>query len=182
MKYFTPDLFIQFQECEDTNTFRAINASWEDAIRRYRERLREIRSTPKDGVLEFARQKSLHDAQVMDIGVSEKRLTIVLQEPIRAGLVSLIYALVDSPSIDRSAIPETHRSSPTLWLYDEIDRDEETEGNQPEDKPLFLHSILLSNGWAIRVRFHRILVTRTTSLLRSPEFSPGAEAALTHSA
>ena len=194
MKYFTPELFVKLQECEDQSAFRAVNASWEDAIRRYRERLGEIRTGPKDGVRDFSRRKSLHDAQVVDIGVSEKRLTIVLQETTAAGLVSLTYSLVDSPLIDRAAIPEQHRSSPTSWLYDEIDRDEDTaydpklrllaktsglpegERGEPRWKPIFHHSILLSNGWEVRVRFHRLAVARTTSLIRSSEFSPRASA------
>ena len=196
MKYFTPERFVQLQECEDKNAFRVIHAAWERAIVEYRQSLDTLRSGPRDGVREFLKRKSLHDARVMDIGVSDTRLTIVLQEPIGAGLVSLTYALVDSPLIDRSAIPELHCSSPTSWLYDEFDREDEslldpelrlvskisgpTKGEQPRGKPVFLHSILLSNGWEIRVRFHRILVTRTTSLFRSPEFSPRAEA-LTHS-
>ena len=200
MKYFTPELFVKLQECEDQSAFRAVNASWEDAIRRYRERLGEIRTGPKDGVRDFSRRKSLHDAHVVDIGVYEMRLTIVLKETTGAGLVSLTYSLVDSPSIDRAAIPEQHQSSPTSWLYDEIDRDEEMifdprlrllaktpglpEGNngQPRWKPIFHHSILLSNGWEIRVRFHRLAVARTTSLFRSTEFSAGAEETLTRSA
>ena len=198
MKYFTPELFIKLQECEDGNALRIVNASWEHAVLQYRQRLGELRTGTKDGVLAFMRRKSLHDALVMDISISKKRLTIVLQETLGAGLVSLTYSLVDSLSIDRFTIPEPHRSSPTSWLYDEIDRDEDTvfdpnlrllakisglsESEQAKGKPVFHHSILLSNGWEIRVRFHRLVVAQMTSLLRCTESSPRAEDAMTHSA
>jgi hypothetical protein len=38
-------------------------------------------------------------------------------------------------------------------------------------KPIFVHSILLSNGWEIRLRFHKLAATRTTSLLSASAHS-----------
>lgn len=69
------------------------------------------------------------------------------------------------------------------WLYDELDIDAKmmfnpklraekraratsasTSGGD-DWRPVFVHSILLSNGWEIRLRFHNLAISRTTSLL-----------------
>jgi hypothetical protein len=183
VQYFTPQLFVKLQECQDQTQFRAVNAEWERAVQQYRARLQELAPGVKGGLRRFLRGTSLHDAQVLDVGTSERRLTIALQQETGPGLLWLSYSLVDAPVIDRAAFPEEHRSTPTVWLYDEIDRDprrlynvklrvqaDSSEclpgtGEAEGWRPIFLHSVLLSNGWEIRLRFHRLSVTQTTSLL-----------------
>src|SRR5207237_1399545 len=84
-----------------------------------------------------------------------------------------------------------HRTPHALWLYDELDVDADVVFSpkrhilekaaavsapgvgKGEWKPVFLHSILLSNGWEIRLRFHRLAATRMKSLLR-PGTPPSA--------
>jgi hypothetical protein len=193
MKYFTPEMFIHLQECESAAGFRAVNAKWEHAAQQYAAQLQEITPRLKGGLRRFVRQGSLHDARVLDIGATERRATLVVQEEAVSRLLSLTYALVDAPVIDRNALPDEHRTPETLWLYDEIDVDAEmlfnpklriqgkatalsvSVGVGEEWKPIFLHSILLSNGWEIRLRFHRLADMRTTSLLRTN--APGHQGA-----
>jgi hypothetical protein len=107
-------------------------------------------------------------------------MVVVLRREDKPGLLSLAYSLVEAPWIDKAALPEEHRSAPPVWLYDELGRDPERAYNAGQRlqarvadplakeggwKPIFQHSILLSNGWEVRARFHRLVVTRTTSLL-----------------
>jgi hypothetical protein len=185
MNYFTPELLIELQECQSPVGFRAVNAKWELAVKQYGHELQELLPSLKGALRRFVKRGSLHDARVLDVGASEQSLTVVVQEELAPKLLCLTYALVEPPWIDRNALPEEHRTPQVLWLYDELDVDREmlfnpkrrvqerasavpTETPDKEEwRPIFLHSILLSNGWEIRLRFHRFADARTTSLLRS---------------
>jgi hypothetical protein len=187
MKYFTPELFIKLQECESPVEFRAVNAQWELAVKQYSKQLQDLTPRLKGSLQRFVGRGSLHDARVLDIGTTEHSVTLVVQEELSPKLLFLTYTLVDTPVIDRNALPDEQRTPHTLWLYDELDVDPDTVfnpklrvqekvatlsasvGAKGEWKPIFLHSILLSNGWEIRLRFHGLLDRRTSSLLR-----PGA--------
>jgi hypothetical protein len=192
MRYFTPPLFIRLQECPDAEAFVAVNAAWEQAAQQYWAHLQQLGPRMSPELQRFVGWGSMHDARVLEIGATPRRLTIVLLEERAPRLLSLTYSLVDAPVIDRAALPPEHQSLPTLWLYDEIDRDSEmlfnvklrvqnrasavTAPASSEDgwRPIFLHSILLSNGWEIRLRFHRLAATRTISLLHAAE-SPSSD-------
>ena len=63
--------------------------------------------------------------------------------------------------IIEDALPEAARSRPLQWLYDELD-----VAPAGAEAGTFLHSILLSNGWEVKVRFRSVTVTRPVSLLR----------------
>src|SRR5205807_1913527 len=122
------------------------------------------------------------------------------QEELVPTLLSLTYSLVDEPVINRNAFAEEHRTPHTMWLYDEFDVDREmlfhpkhriqkkatavsrSERDKEKWKPIFLHSILLSNGWEIRLRFHRLADTRTVSLLRLDGSAPRSDKSLSYSA
>jgi hypothetical protein len=200
VKYFTPELFAKLQECHDGAQFRSVNAEWERAAKAYAARLQEIVPGLEDGLSRFVKQGSFHDARILDIGTSGKRVTIFLQPETAPALLTLAYALVDSPVVDRAAFPEEHRSPIALWLYDEVEVDPEMvynprlrvqeraavlpAGAVPEEgwKPIFLHSILLANGWEIRLRFHKLAVKRTTSLLWHGAPAHSSEDSLTRSA
>ncbi len=198
MKYFTPELFIQLQECDTPSDVPALSARWENAVAAYRANLEVVRPRMRGALLRFVQRGSLHDARVLDIGVAERKVTLVVQEEVAPTLLFLTYSLVDAPEIDRSALPEQHRSPDPMWLYDEFDLEAQlvfhprsrilervtdvpaADGN--EWKSIFLHSILLSNGWEVRLRFHALTVTRTNSLLRSDVPVHPAEDSLSRSA
>jgi hypothetical protein len=186
VKYFTPELFVRLQECPDGGAFTAVNAAWEQSAQQYWEHLQRLTPQLSPQLRRFVRWGSMHDARVLEIGTAPRRMTLVLLEDRAPRLVSLTYSLVDAPVIDRTAFPREHHSVPTLWLYDEVERDSEMlyhaklrvqnrasalTAPPAEDgwRPIFLHSILLSNGWEIRLRFHRLAATRTNCLLRGAE-------------
>jgi hypothetical protein len=173
MRYFTPQLFVRLQECHDASTFGAVNAAWEQAAQQYWAQLQQLTPELSRDLRRFVCWGSMHDARVLEIGTMRQ--------------LSLTYSLVDAPVIDRTALPGEHQSLPTSWLYDELERDSEMLFNvrlriqdrasdlpapataQAGWRPIFLHSILLSNGWEIRLRFHRLAATRTTSLFCAAE-------------
>jgi hypothetical protein len=187
MKYFTPELFVRLQECPDADAFAAINASWEQSAKQYWAELQRLAPGLPPDLRLFVRWGSMHDARVLGIGTTQRRATIILKEDRAPRLVTLVYALVEAPVIDQSALPAEHQSLPTAWLYDEVERDPEMLFNvrlriqdraerlsttaTAEDgwRPIYLHSILLSNGWEVRLRFHRLAATRTTRLLEASE-------------
>ena len=183
MKYFTPELFVRLQDCQNQAEFRSVNAEWEHAARQYSAHLQEIHPRLTDGLRRFVTRGSLHDAHILDIGTTERLVTLILQEEVASRLLSLTYALVAAPVIERNAFPSEHQSPERLWLYDELDIDpdmlynpklriQEKVKDLPSSagdegwQPIFLHSILLSSGWEISLRFHRFTETRTTSLFR----------------
>ena len=193
MKYFTPELFVKLQNCESPAEFRAVNALWELAALQYGNHLQELAPRLEGALRRFVSHGSLHDARVLDIGSTERRVTLVVQEQLAPRLLSLTYSLVDAAVIDRNAFPGEHRTPHALWLYDELEVDQEMLFNPKlrmqekatavagsavceEWKPIFRHSILLSNGWEVRLRFHRLAAIRTTSLLRAGEVRPSEDA------
>jgi hypothetical protein len=196
MRYFTPELFIRLQECQNGDAFSAVNADWEQAARQYWARMQEGVSRLSPDLRRFVSWGSMHDARVLEIGTTPRHMTVVLLEERAPRLVSLTYSLVDAAVIDRAALPPEHQSLPTLWLYDEVERDPEMLYNArlriqnrasalaslPPGgegwRPIFLHSILLSNGWEVRLRFHRLTATRTTSLLHAAGGVGRSEASL----
>ncbi len=190
MKYFTPKLFVKLQDCESPADFRVVNEKWEIAARQYAARLEEITPRLKGSLRRFVRQGSLHDARILDVGLADRKATLVLREELVPRLLLLTYSLVDEPLIDRNAFPDEQRTPQTSWLYDELDVDPDMLYNpklhrqeraaaipasgvsKEEWKPIFRHAILLSNGWEIRLRFHRLTDTRMTSLLGSGDALP----------
>jgi hypothetical protein len=117
---------------------------------------------------------------VIAIGTAERKMTIVVQEELVPTLLSLTYSLVDDAMIERESFAKEHRATDAVWLYDEIEieskslpdakvRRSGTIGSSQSNakKTVYRHSILLSNGWEIRLRFARLNFARTTSLLRT---------------
>jgi hypothetical protein len=200
VRYFTPELFVRLQECPNAEAFPAVNAAWEQSAQQYWEQLQQLTPQFPPELRRFVRWGSMHDARVLEIGTAPRRTTLVLLEDRAPRLVFLTYSLVDAPVIDRAALPREHHSVPTLWLYDEVERDPEMlynvrrrvqhrtsalpalEASEDGRRPIFLHSILLSNGWEIRLRFHRLTASRTNCLLHGADPTGRAEELLTPSA
>jgi hypothetical protein len=90
--------------------------------------------------------------------------------------VVLAYSLAEPVEIVEDALPEAVRSRPLQWLYDELDV------APTEDAQTFSHSILLSNGWEVKVRFRSVTVTRPVSLLRRRLVDPSSQATVSRSA
>jgi hypothetical protein len=78
-------------------------------------------------------------------------------------LVVLLYNLVEEPKVTSGLLPPDRCREPIEWLYDEFDLDQ-PEGPRglprASGNPTFRHTILLSNGWEVALRFRRIGISR----------------------
>jgi hypothetical protein len=185
VRHFTSKRIVGLQDRSDRQLFLAALEDWEDAVTAYRVQLSRIQQALPSGLRRLVQMVSLHDAQVIDISQGQRsRCTIILQpesDPPRQ--VVLAYSLSASAEIIEDALPEAARSRPLQWLYDELDvappGDAGGEAAGAE-AGTFLHSILLSNGWEVKVRFRSVTVTRPVSLLRRLG-DPSISAAISHS-
>ena len=182
MRYFTPELYRALQECESPAQAREANLRWESAVQQYHTHLKELRETipeqpPEErrliaGMNRLLDLGSLHGAEVREIGFMEGgwRLVVVLREENRVGTLFLFYSLVQDPGITRDVIHPVHRSFPRTWLYDELDREAGAThivryAQRESEFPVFRHSILLSDGIELELRFYRIEVLELRPLL-----------------
>jgi hypothetical protein len=169
MKYFTPERYLRLGNLDNRKAFLAAQEDWENALRKYRARLRQIRTRLPAGLRRLLESVYLHDARVLGMWlVDRQRFTISLQpESDPSRLVLFAYSLVKLPQVHRAALPASACSTPVTWLYDEVDIAPPTGGQGVDARPgrTFRHNILLSNGWEIRLRFHRVAVTRAAALI-----------------
>jgi hypothetical protein len=157
MKYFTPDLFVRFQSLEADSVSDGMDA-WEEAIQHYREQLHSLLPLAPEGVRRLHDHYYLHDAEVLTLGQEGPLFILVLRlDPPYRDLV-LTYTLTDEPAIDRAALPAEHSSKQIEWLYDEL-------ALVSAVPAVCDHSILLSNGWELRLRFTDLQVTPFRSLV-----------------
>jgi hypothetical protein len=191
VKYFTPERFLRLQNLDNEQAFQAATREWESAVEEYGAQLKALTPELPVGVRRLVELGSLHDARVLGIWQAKTRLTLVLQlESDLSRLCVITYWLVGSPYVDPSALPESHRSGHTSWLYDEIGIDGNTtfdtathiqlksgpqvtaNGGQRR-RAVFTQDILLSNGWELRLRFHQVNVARPTALTPAAELVRG---------
>jgi hypothetical protein len=155
MKHFTPVRWVQLQDVATEASFRAAHAEWEEALADYRHELDAIRPRLVDTLRRFADAESLHDALLVAGWRESKRLTLLVKpEPPSDRYVVLTYTLTGEPGINPSALPPEYRTEHATWMYDEIS----IEGD------VFVHSILMSNGVEITVRFDHFEVARPEAL------------------
>ncbi len=155
MKYFTPDLLA---ECRSLNpdVAEAAAAKWQERAGAYRERLRQIRRRLPLGARRLLRHITLHDAYLLTIHFAEVRgrrqffLSFQLAGGDGRTGVQLLYDGVDRLE---AALHEPNLSGDTdlFALYDEFD--------VSADGAL-THSILMTGGVEIRVRFANLVITR----------------------
>jgi hypothetical protein len=169
---------------------REANVQWENAVQQYHAQLTDrIQASTEQSseVRRLIRLGSLHDAEVLQIGTTEgRRLVVVLREENRAGTLLLTYSLVDNPAILRGVLPPEHQSLPRMWLYDELDREDETlevtHAGRSSQFPVFRHSILMSDGIELQLRFYRIEVLEISPLLGSEQPTRPGEDILSNTA
>jgi hypothetical protein len=173
MKYFTPQRFIRFQHVDEEQAFYAAHAEWEQAIEHYRRELAEIRSRLPAALARFAESVSLHDAQLIAIWRTRGRLMLLVrpEPPGDDCFVRLAYTLAGEPNINSSVLPPEYRSERAIWLYDEVTV-ERTGGVGAAPEDVFVHSILLSNGCEITIRFRRFEVSRPEAVFPARQELP----------
>jgi hypothetical protein len=187
VRHFTSKRIVGLQDRSDKQRFLDTLEDWEDAATAYRVQLSRIQHALPSALRRLVQTVSLHDAWVIDISQGQRtRFTVILQpesDPLRQ--VVLAYSLSAPVEIIEDALPEAARSRPLQWLYDELDvapaGDAGSEASEVE-AGTFLHSILLSNGWEVKVRFRSVTVTRPVSLLRRRIDDPSAPMTVSRSA
>jgi hypothetical protein len=159
MKYFKPDLLARCRSQDDDVADTAAD-EWERAAEAYRLRLKSIRSSLPAGVRRLVSRISLHDAQVlgMSFGKPKPRFSLRLRlegagkQP--GEIIGLNYRVVGGPNggvifHKHSELGQSPHGS--RWvLYSEFDVDEE--------RGFFTHSLLLTGGLEVEVRFHSLSV------------------------
>lgn len=159
MKYFTPELLARYRSPDDA-VAEAAAAEWEANTAAYRERLQAIRSRLPRSVRGLLGRYTLHDAKVLTLALGMTQPTCTLQvrlegTPSQAGPVAEIkYRIVPG---DRGGVtftrhaPFSSAASSLGWIiYNEFDA--------PEKGETFVHSLLLSTGLEIVVRFQAMRV------------------------
>jgi len=171
MKYFTPELYQQFNSFDVIEAERADEA-WDQAEVAYRERLTSIRDHLPSQVVKLS-ELCLHDALVVSREEQAQpagelpfidrdypfpflwSAVAIVSVTLGEQVVSLIYCLSDH--LTTKPAPEGWRFSKIQeqWLYDEVDVLNDRRG-------LFVHRILLSTGVTLEIPFVSVIIHRFT--------------------
>ncbi len=160
MRYFTPELYVRGQS-DDPAVADFVDREWEENLLAYSAHLDATRPRLPATLAEMLDRYSLHDADVLTVARNEERLTVVLQLDPPVATLLLTYTLVEPPRIDEAALPLPLRSRDhAQWLYDEVSV---VDGKETT----YEHSILLSNGWEVCVRFSAFALEKLEPVLLS---------------
>lgn len=147
MKYFTPDLYVEFNSNDPAVADRA-DADWEQATADYHKQVRKIGSRLPGKTRELVESICLHDAAYLGylkapVPKSSGELAVVAVEK-ADDVFLLIYVLAEEPSFSTPHTADVFSDIDVHWLYDEVDA---------TDRGLLSHDILLSNGRVLSVKF-----------------------------
>ena len=167
MRFFTPELYLQYNSPNDGEADRADEA-WEAAIRAYQQHLDGLRDKMPSQVVRLS-ELCLHDAELLACEEKAEPLFRLPPEPywldpiwsavailsVRQGgeVLSLIYLLGDHL---RDHPPKDDWSFSKLrkhWLYDEIDL-------APSPRGTFQHRVLFSDGAVLEIPFLSVVTHR----------------------
>jgi hypothetical protein len=166
MKYFTPELYVRSQSSDD-DVLDQVDQLWQLAGESYAAYLDTVRAEFPAGLQQLDNRFYLHDAEVR--GMARRGASFIITVQIDTppqSLVTLIFDLVEEPSILKAVFPAEWCSSArvTEWLYDEWEM-------VPGISPTWAISILLSNGWEVRLRFRDVEIQEAEALLPPPQSS-----------
>ncbi len=165
MNYFTCERLLRLQDRSDEQRYLDALADWERALQEYKDKLTRLHDEFPRSVQDLTKAVCLHDARVLDMWWGGRgRFNITLRpESDSERLVVLTYALQEPPAI-ADVLPESIRSEPVAWLYDEFD----VEQGKELGEPALFHRILLSDGREIGLRFRALTLNRPVSLVPHP--------------
>jgi len=166
MNYFTRARYLALQERGD-DAMDAADAAWAEAVARYDAYLQSIRPEMPETVRELVDGFYLHDARVLSMGRRGDTFVISLQLDVPPSeLLTITYTLSGAPDIKQDLFPWATSGAAPAWLYEEIELVHEGERSR------FVHSILFSNGWELRLPFREVRVATaypTFPYPRTPE-------------
>jgi hypothetical protein len=172
VKYFTPDLYARGQS-DDDDILDGADQLWEEAGERYAAYLRSIEPELPPGIRNIHENYYLHDAVVLSVGRQGDTFVIVLQldtpsYDAHSDLLLFTYELAGEPIIDREALPGEHRcEQPVEWMYDEVEL-------VPGQPATCVQSVLLSNGWEVRLPMRDVRIQPLQSLIPGSRDRPAA--------
>jgi hypothetical protein len=165
MRFFTPELYLQFNSPDDEVADRA-NEAWEKALHDYQRHLDTIRHRMPTQVRKLA-ELCLHDAEVLGLE-QELQSAFPFPEPFWPGpfwsavailslkqdqtVWCLIYMLWDRIREYPAKEDWPFSKARKHWLYDEVDVETDHRG-------LFLHRILLSDGSIVEIPFVTVITS-----------------------
>lgn len=157
MKFFTRDLYRRCHSSDEA-IVNAACEEWEQANQAYERHLAVIEPVLPPHVRAFA-ELLLHDAKVQSIARQGNRLILVLHKDIPPrDLVIVNYELEGEPVVEPFADAPADWSRPATFQFDELDV--ECEG----ESKVYSQSIVLDNGWLMRLRFRDIRATVAQSV------------------
>jgi hypothetical protein len=160
VKYFTPDLLAECRS-SDPGVADAAAAKWQRRAEAYRKRIKELHPRLPPGIRKLMRSVTLHDASVVAINLAEERgrtrffLTLELDGKGRRAGIQLRYDMAKPLNVVFHE-PNAAEGTALFALYDEFDV-------APDGTPA--HSILMTGGVEIRVRFTNLHMTPFTRVV-----------------
>ena len=147
MRFFTPSRFLALQE-RDPGAMDAADADWETAVEQYDAYLQTILPDLPESVRQLLDGFYLHDARILSIGHRSDRFVISLQLDVPPNdLLTIVYSLAGPTEVSKEGFCLPGRAISPLWECDEIELT--NEGSRQS----FIHDIMLSNGWVLRIPF-----------------------------
>jgi hypothetical protein len=163
MKYFTPELIVMGQS-DDDRVLDEHERLWEEAGDRYVAYLDTVPPRFPPGLRKIDESYYPHDAIVCGMGRRGQELDLILRlDTPPQSILTFTYDLVEDPVIVADAIPpECFGIGPTvLWQYNEIEM-------VPGEPPTWRESLLLSNGWEVKLHFRDVQVQEAQAVLPAP--------------
>lgn len=163
MKFFTPELYLQYNSANDAEADRA-DAAWEQALHQYESHLKKLANDMPPRVKELAWKWCLHDAELLSVRNEESEpfalrfqlllpflpiaLVALRQEE---NSILLVYLLWKKVRETKPCAEWRFSAGKQYWLYDEIDVDNRCPG-------LYWHRILLSDGTILELPFFDVFI------------------------
>ncbi len=152
MNYFARERYLALQTPGD-DAMDAADAAWEEAVARYDAYLQTIRPEMPESVRELLDGFYLHDARVLSMGQRGETFVISLQLDAPPNeLLTITYRLSGAPEIKQDLFPWASSAATPEWLYEEIELVRDGSQNH------YVHSILFSNGWEVRLPFREVIL------------------------
>ena len=165
MRFFTPELYLQFNSSVDATADRA-NDAWEKSLQEYQRHLDAIRPTMPSQIKKIS-ELCLHDAELLGFE-QEMQSFLPFTETLWPGplcssvavvslehegkLHSLIYMLWDRVGEYPAQGDWPFSTLRKHWLYDEVDV-------SPDHRGMFLHRILFSDGSVVEIPFMSVITS-----------------------
>lgn len=160
MKFFTPERIVRGKSHDDV-VLDQHEEEWDQMCDRYEAYLDTVRPYMPNGLRQIFESYYLHDALVQGMGQHAQSFVIVLRlDTPPQSLLTFEYDLVSEPVILRDVLPaEVSRNGWIVdWQYDEVEM-------KLGDPVTWEQSILLSNGWEVRLHFRDVGVRELQTLI-----------------